>query len=231
VFKISILVLVILILMVASASGHDLWVEKADGKLVLRYGHPDRPEAYKPQWVKDVRAYDLKMKPVPLAVAKENDRTAFFAKREPAMITLVMDSGYWTKTMDGFQNISKRGMTDYIESSHYIEPVKSFFRWSENFKNPVGTKLEIVPMKNPLSLKPGDYLPIKVLYEGKPLAGSAITTHGELTGVRSGKDGRADVMIEDKGLQVFAAKHKVPLKNDPDVDTLVLQASLSFEVR
>jgi nickel transport protein len=229
--KICLTALAVFMLFTSNVFAHDLWLEKTGGKLVLMYGHPDRLETYNPEWVKDVRGYDRFRKKVPLVLKQEEGKVSFISKREPAMLSLLLDSGYWTKTVDGLRNVSKRGVTDYIEACHYVEPVKGIFRWSERFTAPIGTRLEIVPQKNPLKLKQGENLPIKVLFEGKPLAGAVITANGELTGMKSGKDGAAMVMIEGKGLHIFAARHKVRLKDDPDADTLVLRANLSFEVK
>jgi uncharacterized GH25 family protein len=39
---------------------------------------------------------------------------------------------------------------------------------------PVGLSLEIVPERDPAFLRPGDSLPIRVLWEGKPLAGATV---------------------------------------------------------
>jgi nickel transport protein len=227
----SALILSLLLLLTANASAHDLWVQKTGDKLALMFGHVGRLETYKPEWVTDVRAYDRLRKPVQLEVKNEKEMVALISKKETAMVSLVLDSGCWIKTVDGWRNISKRGITDYIEASHFIEPVKTIFRWSERFTRPVGTRLEIVPLKNPLILKTGENLPIKVIFEGNPLAGAVVTSHGDPTGIRTGKGGCAQVMIEEKGLQVFGAKHKLPLKDDPDADLLILQANLTFEVK
>jgi hypothetical protein len=39
-----------------------------------------------------------------------------------------------------------------------------------NFRQPLGLKIEFVPQADPGSLKPGDELPVQVLYNGAPLA-------------------------------------------------------------
>jgi len=227
----SVLSLSLILLLAASAYSHDLWVEKADGKYVLMFGHMERIETYNPGWVREIKGYDGKMNAVKLNVIKGKENVSFSSKKPVALVSLVFDSGYWVKTEDGLRNISKRGLTNYLEATHFIEPVKTIFRWSEQFTRPVGTRMEIVPLKNPLTLKPGETLPIKVIFEGNPLAGAVVTSHGELTGIRTGKDGCAQVRIEEKGLQVFAAKHKVQLNGDSDADFQVFQAYISFEVR
>jgi nickel transport protein len=227
----SALSLALILCYAANALAHDLWVEKTGGKYVVMFGHLERLETYNPEWVREIKGFDGRMKALKLDVIREKGRVSFSSNKPADLVTLVVDSGYWVKTEDGLRNISKRGVAYYLEATHFIEPVKSIFRWSERFSGPVGAKMEILPLKNPLTMRPGDTLPIKVLFEGNPVAGAVVTSHGELTGIRSGKDGRAEVMISGKGLQVFAAKHKVPLKENPDADLQVFQAYLSFEVR
>ena len=39
---------------------------------------------------------------------------------------------------------------------------------------PIGLKLEIVPQKNPYDLKSGEALPVRILYEGRPLSGATV---------------------------------------------------------
>jgi nickel transport protein len=227
----SALTIFLLLFLAANAYPHDLWVENRERQYLLMYGHIERPENYNPGWVRDVRGYDGRMKGLKLDVVKGKETISFSSKKPVALVSLVFDSGYWIKTTDGWMNRSKRGVTDYIEAGRYTEPVKTIFRWSKEFTRPVGTMIEIVPLRNPISLRPGERFPIKVLFEGAPVAGAVITSHGELTGLRTAKDGIAEVRIEERGLQVFAARHKVPLKGDPDADFQLFQAYISFEVR
>jgi len=69
---------------------------------------------------------------------------------------------------------SKEGVEEVILSSHsqqYAKAVINVGEHSDNsFSKPVGHKLEIIPLKNSKDLKGcgGHFLPIKVLFEGKP---------------------------------------------------------------
>ena len=65
----------------------------------------------------------------------------------------------------------------------------------------MGAKMEIVPLKNPLTLKAGDKLPLLVLYEGKPLAGATVTAEGiGKDALKTDANGRAEVAITKEGL-------------------------------
>ena len=144
----SALSLALILCYAANALAHDLWVEKTGGKYVVKFGHVERQETYNPEWVRDIKGFDGRMKSLKLDVIREKERVSFSAKKPVDLVTLVVDSGYWVKTEDGLRNISKRGLTNYLEATHFIEPVKTIFRWSEQFTRPVGTRMEIVPLKN-----------------------------------------------------------------------------------
>jgi len=90
----------------------------------------------------------------------------------------------------------------------------------------------IVPLKNPLSLKVGDALPIKVFYEGKPIEGVAIYGVGyHKEKIRTDRYGMANVIIEKVGNQKIGAIHKIHLDNNPDADYLVRTTNITFEVK
>jgi len=76
----------------------------------------------------------------------------------------------------------KSGLSTWRES--YVKLAKTIFRvgadaddraWAE----PVGLALEIVPETDPMALKPGDTLAIRLLLNGEPLAGLAVGAVGE----------------------------------------------------
>lgn len=66
----------------------------------------------------------------------------------------------------------KIGLEGVIMSLHYEIFAKALInvgkKSGDSFKRPVGHSLEIVPLKDPSELKVGDFLPIQVLFKGKP---------------------------------------------------------------
>ena len=65
------------------------------------------------------------------------------------------------------------GETTKMGREMYAKFAKTFVMVGEeggDFKQPLGLKIEFVPQSNPASLKPGDELPVQVLYNGTPLA-------------------------------------------------------------
>lgn len=100
------------------------------------------------------------------------------------------------------------------------------------FAKPLGMKIEIVPLADPANLKPGDTLPIEVLYNGKPLANAQVeiasTAKLEPAG-RTGTNGRLIVRIPIAGkfrLHTIAMDRV----SQPTHDWESNWASLTFEV-
>lgn len=136
------------------------------------------------------------------------------------------------KTPEGYKNVSKREAKDVIESMKGVTFNKNIWGWSENFSKPLGGKMELVPLKNPLDLKSGDTLPFQVLYNGKPLAGATVSAEGvEKDALKTDQEGKAEIVIKKSGLNVVKANLKTPTPNDPDADTLSETANLVFEVK
>lgn len=220
------------VMMFSNAFAHDAWVEKRDGEFVVLYGHGEMHDPYDPARVKEVKGFDIKGNAVPVEIIKKKDGASLSPKGEVAMITLVFDNGYWVKTTDGWKNISKREAKEYIESIHSIKYGKTYLAWSDAFAKPVGMRLEIIPLTDPLSAKVGyKNFQIKVLYEGKPLEGAKIGTGGHTIDKTTDKDGIATIGIFRKGINVISARHRVPLKDNPDADMISLGTVITFEVK
>jgi uncharacterized GH25 family protein len=78
---------------------------------------------------------------------------------------------------DGLDDIAalrtKSGTTDKPAKELYGRFAKLLVqvgdKKTDTFKKIVGTPIEIVPLQNPYTLKPGDYLECRILFNGKPL--------------------------------------------------------------
>ena len=99
---------------------------------------------------------------------------------------------------------------------------------------PLGLTLEIVPEKNPYLLAPNDLLPVRIYYEGKPLAGSLVMlTNLEFDGRPleshlSDKDGRAAFQVPRTGTWLVNVVWSKPIKGDPRGDFDTTFSSLTF---
>lgn len=109
---------------------------------------------------------------------------------------------------------------------------------AEGWKTPVGLKIEIVPLADPASLKAGQTLPIRLLYNGKPLADTQVEMAVSINPkavTRTRIAGRTDAKGELKVTDLMEGKvrlHAVTMDrvSAPDHDWESFWASFTFEV-
>ena len=99
---------------------------------------------------------------------------------------------------------------------------------------PVGFALEIVPAVSPYALKPGQLLPVQVLFQGKPLAGALVKLTNLEFDVRpvsmhlTDAAGRAQFEIPRTGDWLINVIWTQPIKGNPDADFETTFSSLTF---
>ncbi|MBY0229274.1 MAG: DUF4198 domain-containing protein [Gemmataceae bacterium] len=97
----------------------------------------------------------------------------------------------------------KRGESKKPGRERYGRSIKLLFRaggeGSGEWKRVVGQALEIVPLSDPTGLKPGDDLAVRLLEDGKPLAGARITAYSR----QEGKVGEKHATTSSKGEATF----------------------------
>ena len=108
----------------------------------------------------------------------------------------------------------------------------------ETYGRTVGHLLEIVPLRDPAALRPGDRLPVAVTFAGRPLADAAIgllNRSGALTGAQRAKTdaaGRAEFVVWERGLWVVRLVHMIRAPaGDPQADWESTWGAYSFYVR
>jgi nickel transport protein len=231
--------LFVLFLSIQPVIAHDAWIEKQDGRLAVLYGHCGKHEPYDSTNVKEARGFDENGKPLAVEIRHDKDGALLAPQGTPSLVTMFYDGGYYVRTPDGGKKMTRRnaeGKFPVLEALRSQKCAKAFLAPGQAWSAIVGLPFEIVPEKDPFSLKPGDVLPMRILLDAKPIEGVTfkIGTAGHpdpKSLPKSDKDGKVSLVIPDAGLQVIAAAIKVPRKDDPDADVLSLCSSLSFEVR
>lgn len=99
----------------------------------------------------------------------------------------------------------------------------------------LGLPLELVAERNPYGLRPGDELPLRLLHEGKPLAGALVVAqHRQQPALsrwaRSDGQGRVSLALGTSGLWLIKAVHMIPAADKAVADWESLWASLTFEL-
>jgi uncharacterized GH25 family protein len=104
---------------------------------------------------------------------------------------------------------------------------------------PLGHVLEIVPLKDPAKLKPGEPLEVQVLFRGKPLADAQVAAAyagAEMKGhefpvvTRTDAEGKAALKLDRGGLWYARLIHMVPAQDDPDYQWRSFFSTMTFTV-
>jgi uncharacterized GH25 family protein len=145
--------------------------------------------------------------------------------------------------MEGLEAISaqraKRGQTGEPVKEVYSRCAKSLVAVGggagAGFDRALGLPLELVPEVNPYTLKGGGELPVRLLYQGKPLAGALVMAlqkdrpEPKLT-ARSDSKGRVKLRLDRPGVWLVKAVHMVPVARETGADWESFWASLTFEM-
>jgi len=132
------------------------------------------------------------------------------------------DNGFFVKMPDGRTvNTVKLEAPDAVTAIRAFHFGKALFAISPagpGFDRIVGHRLEIVPQENPFLVKVGGELLVKVLWEGKPLAGVGVEIGDGVTPMAedaiprypTDSAGLVRVPIKGSGLRVVAVDYRVP---------------------
>ncbi len=129
--------------------------------------------------------------------------------------------------------LDKNGTELYNRNTKLLLQVGS--KTDDTYKKIIGHSVEIIPEQNPFTLKVGDRVSFRILYEGKPLFGAKVrmwNRHDNRTNVQnifSQQDGVIETHISNKGAWMISVVKMVPSK-DPKADWQSYWSSLVFGI-
>lgn len=153
---------------------------------------------------------------------------AVAVETQPKVLSLSAERFNEYLVSDGLPHIyrlrAKEGLLDRPARERYSKSPKALLRVGTGGGDPcraVGLPLEIVPLRNPFAVKPGEALRVRVLFTGKPLAeanlgwqhpGDGDTARGT---VRTEAKGEALIPIARAGLVTIRLTHMTrPMAED-----------------
>ena len=254
------LLIILLLIIVPQVKAHNLWLgldhylhKVGDTAKVFLYLAHSLPfaELVRPAKMKEFyfldpsgkrKSFDLK-KPDPESFFNEVGVPLNLKDEGTYLAAVAMKPVYISLTPEGTKRKNKKGLPDVI-SCRYVEFfAKAVFHAGKpggnTYKTVLGQTLEMVPQKDPGMIKNGDYLPIKVLFKGKPLAHEFVyatyvgfsTREDYVFTTRTDKEGIAEIRITNPGIWWV----KVPLKkhheDKSECDMDQYAAILTFEVK
>ncbi len=108
-------------------------------------------------------------------------------------------------------------------------------RHTDDYKRIAGQRLEIVPLRNPYQLKRGATLPVKILFDGQPLAGATVAAYNRtlqqpLT-ARTDSNGVARFKLTASGAWLVRLVYMRRCANCADADWESFWGACTFGVR
>jgi uncharacterized GH25 family protein len=190
----------------------------------------------------------------PVPGVDNTEPAGFEAFAAPGLYTLVYDSGRSPVELDaakfeeylreeGLEKISARrvreGKSGAGAKEVFSRCAKALLAvgsggpgtgWGRVF----GQRLELVAEKNPYMLKGGGELPVRLLFEGKPLAGALVAAlqrgRPDKITARTDARGRVTLRLDRPGLWLVKAVQMIPAPPDAGADWESFWASLTFSL-
>lgn len=166
-------------------------------------------------------------------IRKDHEDFVSFDVAGSDVVGAIFHNGVWTKLKDGkWENKPRSEVKGEVDYS--TESVKYAVSLFDHHLQPkaLGYPLEIVPEQNPLHMKEGDSVTVKVLLNGKPLEGAKITNDyvnlGDDAYQTTDSEGKATLLIRNEGLNVFEVGYRSDHPNKAVADKQSLSATFSF---
>ena len=100
----------------------------------------------------------------------------------------------------------------------------------------LGFTLELLAQKNPYALHPGEELPIRLTYEGRPLTNALVVAMNRANPMakltaRTDAKGRVTFRLTQDGTWLIKAVHMIPAPTGTNADWESFWASLTFQLK
>src|SRR3954453_1089694 len=191
----------------------------------------------------------------PVPGVPDTEPAGFEAFAVPGLYTIVYDSGRSPLELDaakfeeylrdeGLERISalraRQGKSAAGAKEVFSRCAKSLLNVGSGGSGPgfdrvFGQRLELVAEKNPYVMAGGGGLPVRLLYEGKPLAGALVMAlqrdrpdKVDKITARTDAKGRATLKLDRPGFWLVKAVHMIPAPPDAGADWESFWASLTF---
>lgn len=212
----------LLLLLTLSATAHDFWLKPgaSQAQAVLIYGHEGDEDPYTPGQVKKASGLDAQGAPTRVSSKVENGRCVLSGSPDTVQLGAEVDTGFWTKTVQGWSNKGKREVGNALLSEWSLYSSKALLKPAACLNRSFGHRLEFIPQAvDATSAR------LLLTLNGKPLPQQPVYSQHEKLG---STDEAGVITVKREALTVVSANKREPLANNPDADRLNLHAVLSF---
>jgi len=162
-------------------------------------------------------------------------------KKQGIYLAVLTINTYVSKTVEGYFYKPKNELKDVIQSK-WLEAtaiaIINVGKIKNNFvlKGLKDFKYQIVPLKNPLALKKGEVLPVKIIYKDKPFRTWVYATYAGFSEykdtfawtTRTDKEGIAKIKILEKGVWLVKTDTNFPYPDSTKADKCYFITTLTF---
>ncbi len=214
-----------------AAAAHTATIE-ADGaptRFAVRFwGHAGKTEPYSADRVTRITAIDAKGQTIAVTLDKGADGVVRAnTAAAPALLALEFDNGIWSRA-EGGKSVN-RPMNENPGATlgtHALKHAKTVVVWNDVALRPVGQTLEIVPLAA-VAPRAGEPLRVRVLYEGRPLAGAKVAADEDAPATLTDANGVATFMPRP-GRNTVWVNHRVDVAGDARMTQRSHEAVLVF---
>lgn len=173
------------------------------------------------------------------------------------VVTARIKPGFFTTTPEGRKWGNKKEVADAVKCTNFHIEAKTVLLAggsAERLDVRAGRPLEVIPDADPGQLKVGGQLPVRVLYEGNPLAGTDVKAvyagfekkKSDASGTKGKKhhggggypvetvtdaDGNADIPLDRAGYWMVVLSHRPDYPDRDTCDQYMYNVTFAFEVR
>jgi nickel transport protein len=234
------------------ASAHDIWttVDKVSGDTVIAdIGFGDRDnrmvadpariitmDIVGPSGVTHLPRRNLK---VAARMGQPTLETRLFTLEKGAIVAMSYDNGYWLNIPgeNGATNTTTLFAPNGTDRHWTVKYSKMLYGPGAYTRN-LNQRLELIALKDPFTLKHGEALPVRVVYEGKPVVGTDIqyddgvspVPDAQSPKVKTGSDGVAMIPMDRVGPYLLVVDINRPPHDTHFVEYDHVYGALSFDL-
>jgi nickel transport protein len=215
---------------------HGIWFAQRANQLAMIYGvgADDLDAVKRLPLVTSIAAYDSAGDAVPTKLEVNGPLLLVDTTEQPAIVAAVLDNGTWSKTPDGKWH--KKGKDEVPDAVVSEKNYKYAVQLRAPLKGAVpllpAQRLQIVPVAMPLPQSLGEPLKLRVLFDGKPVAGARVlhdwVNDPDGEPVKTAADGTVTIKVRNQGLNVIGAIIDGPAEDPAKSFKTEHLATLSF---
>lgn len=237
----------------SNAFAHDFWLNSqvsntGSAQVDIGYGHDfPNPEEIPSKRTHLFEAPHLLSPQGEIAIKQQGPNYHYVGQADKNLSNYMAIGSYkltfWSKGPDGWDMKTRLQMPEANYCEHvgmYAKAIPPTGTDGDNsfFSKPTGLRMEIIPLVNPSTVKPGGKLPVQVLVDGKPAKTVLVTatfggfSEGESKAFSGRTDlrGKIDIIPLKAGYWFAEAEYKKPYPNSKECDETYLLTTMTFQI-